>query len=273
MILPRRIASCTGSGSSNSRIKLAMVERSSFSRPASSSCVQPYWSRYFWNEAAFSSGIEVFALQVFDDGQFGHLAVVGLDHIDGHVDPSRLDRRPQPALAGDQLVTIMDTPDHYRLQQPVGRNALDQRLHFARVKLLTRLGRIAVDLPDVHPRGIAHRFTGLVAVSFKESNAAETAAVAEMVGLVAETVVPADTCAGEWCGWAKNSPVAVCGISSRNSDSAEGAVGADGAGGAVAVGRTPVVPSGVVAGPAGPNRYAREAAPTAPPDRVQVVVP
>ena len=95
--------------------------------------------------------VEVFALQVFDDGQLGHLAVVGLDHVDRHVDPAGLDRRPKPPLAGHQLVAFVHPADHHRLQQPVGRNALGQRLHFVGREVLARLGRVAVDLVNARP--------------------------------------------------------------------------------------------------------------------------
>ena len=81
-------------------MKLEIVERSSFSRAASSSCVAAILLEIPLERSGLFQGVEVLALQVLDNGQLGHLAVVGLDHLDRHVAPAGLHRRPQPPLAG-----------------------------------------------------------------------------------------------------------------------------------------------------------------------------
>ncbi len=102
--------------------------------------------------SGFFQRVKVFALEVFDDGQFGGLAVVGLDDVHRHFAPAGLHSRPQTALAGDNLVAIADAADHDRLQQAVGRDALREFLDFVAVEILAGLVRIAVDLVDRQPR-------------------------------------------------------------------------------------------------------------------------
>ena len=53
----RRPSAFTSSGRSSSRTRLAIVDRSTFTRAASSSCVHWYSSMYRWNDAAFSIGL------------------------------------------------------------------------------------------------------------------------------------------------------------------------------------------------------------------------
>ena len=63
--------------------------------------------------------VQILALQVFHDRQFGHLAVVGIANQDRHVGPAGMDRRPQAPLAGDELIASRSAADQQRLQQPM----------------------------------------------------------------------------------------------------------------------------------------------------------
>jgi len=89
--------------------------------------------------------VQILALQVLDNGQFGHLAVVGLDNQDRHFGPSGFRGRTESALAGNELIAIVELSHHHWLEQSMCLDALGQGLHIGLVEGLTRLVRIAVD--------------------------------------------------------------------------------------------------------------------------------
>src|SRR6266849_2502565 len=65
--------------------------------------------------AGFFQRIEVFALEIFDQCQFQHRAVIGLAHEHRDFLEAQELRRAPPALAGDQFKLVIPLADHQRL--------------------------------------------------------------------------------------------------------------------------------------------------------------
>ena len=89
--------------------------------------------------------VEILALDVFDDGQLGHLAIVDVADLHRHLLPVGGLGGAEAALAGDQLVAVADAADHQRLQDAVGANAVRQVGDLGFVERLPRLIRIGDD--------------------------------------------------------------------------------------------------------------------------------
>ena len=118
---------------------------------ASSSWVQSCWSRVLLERQRLFDRVQVLPLQVLDNRQLGHQPVVGLADLGRHLGPAGLDRGPQPPLAGDQLIPVVDLPDQDRLQHAVFLEALGQRRDLGLVEIASRLERIVVDFVDIQP--------------------------------------------------------------------------------------------------------------------------
>src|SRR6185436_15975690 len=63
----------------------------------------------------FLEGIEVFALEIFDQGEFEDGAVIGVADDDGHVLQAGLLSSAPAAFAGDDLEAVGARPDDERL--------------------------------------------------------------------------------------------------------------------------------------------------------------
>ena len=95
--------------------------------------------------------VEVFALDVFDDRQLGHLPVVDFANQDGHLAPVGCLGGTQAALAGDEFVVVADEADDQRLQNAVGADAIGQIGDLGFFECLARLVRVANDRFAVEP--------------------------------------------------------------------------------------------------------------------------
>ncbi len=95
--------------------------------------------------------VEVLPLDVFDDGQLGHLAVVDVADLHRHLAPVGGLGGAEPALAGDELVAVADAADHQRLQDAVGADAVRQVGDLGLFERLPRLIRIGFDGDAVEP--------------------------------------------------------------------------------------------------------------------------
>ena len=95
--------------------------------------------------------VEVLALDVFDDGQLGHLAVVDFADLHRHLPPVGGLGGAEPALAGDQFVAFADAAHDQRLQDAVGANAVGQIGDLGFVERLAWLVRIARDRVAIEP--------------------------------------------------------------------------------------------------------------------------
>ena len=95
--------------------------------------------------------VEVLALDVFDDGELGHLAIVHVANLHGHLAPVGGLGGTQAALAGDQLEAVARAADDERLQNAVGANAIGQIGDLGLVECLARLVRVARDRVAIHP--------------------------------------------------------------------------------------------------------------------------
>lgn len=60
----------------------------------------------------FFEGVQVFPLNVFDDRQFGHLAVIGVSDLDGNPVPAGFRRGTQASFPHDELEPIAIPPNH-----------------------------------------------------------------------------------------------------------------------------------------------------------------
>ena len=88
----------------------------------------------------FLHGVQVLPLEVFDHGQLGGLAVIGLDDGDGDLAEACQTGGPPAAFTGDDLVVaIGQFPYGQRLHHTVQGNGIRQRLQFLRVKVLAWL--------------------------------------------------------------------------------------------------------------------------------------
>ena len=90
--------------------------------------VQVEFGRHAGESAGRFHGVEVFPLDVLDEGDFQQ-AVVGdfADHHRNHGDFGKFGRA-QPSFAGHQLVVAVDVADHQGLDNPVGPDGLSQFL-------------------------------------------------------------------------------------------------------------------------------------------------
>ena len=95
--------------------------------------------------------VEVLALDVFDDGQLGHLPIVDVADLHRHLPPVGRLGRAEPALAGDQFEPVADAADDERLQDAVRANAVRQVGDLGFVERLPRLIGIALDRVAVEP--------------------------------------------------------------------------------------------------------------------------
>ena len=90
-------------------------------------------------------GVEVLALEVFDQGQLHGLAVVGLDHEHGDFIQSRQPRGAPAALTGDDLIVFpRQLPHRQRLQDAVGRDGIGQGLQGLVVEARAGLLRVGL---------------------------------------------------------------------------------------------------------------------------------
>ena len=74
----------------------------------------------------FLDGIQVFALEVFDERHFQHIAVTGGADDDGDFRQPEADAGAPPALAGNQLKAAVYFADDQRLNDAVLADGLDQ---------------------------------------------------------------------------------------------------------------------------------------------------
>ena len=84
-------------------------------------------------------------MDVFDDGQLGHLPVVDFADQDRDLAPVGCLGGTQAALAGDEFVVALDEADDQRLEDAVGADAIGQVGDFGFVEGLARLVRVAND--------------------------------------------------------------------------------------------------------------------------------
>jgi hypothetical protein len=68
--------------------------------------------------------------------------------LGGHVRPARANRRPEPALAADELKAVAHPPHEQRLQHVVFFEAFRERNDFRLAEFPPRLKRVLVDLVD-----------------------------------------------------------------------------------------------------------------------------
>ena len=98
----------------------------------------------------FIARVELFALDVFSQGQFQELLIRHGAHDRGDPEQSGLLRRGQPALPGDQLESPAQRPDQNRLQDAVFADRGSQLVERLRVEVQARLNRIWIDLVYVY---------------------------------------------------------------------------------------------------------------------------
>ena len=92
-------------------------------------------------------GIEVGALEIFDQRQLHGLLVVGLDHDDRNLVETCEPGCAPAALTGDDLIEAgRQLPHGQRLDNAVHGDGVGQRLQFVRVKAFARLERIRLHL-------------------------------------------------------------------------------------------------------------------------------
>ena len=92
-------------------------------------------------------GVQVLPLEVFDHGQLGGLAVIGLHDNDGHFLKARQPRSPPAPFSGDDLIVAGgQLPDGKRLDDTVLSDGVGQFCQGCLVKVLARLGGTAFHL-------------------------------------------------------------------------------------------------------------------------------
>ena len=94
-------------------------------------------------------GVQIFPLEVFNQGQLHDLAVVRLDDQHRHLVQTGLPGGAPAALTGDDLVVAGgQAADGDGLENAVGGDALRQIAQSVRVKLLSGLGGVGLHLGD-----------------------------------------------------------------------------------------------------------------------------
>ena len=92
-------------------------------------------------------GVEILALQVFDQRQLGHLAVVCFNDDGGHLLKSCDARGAPAALAGDDLIVAGGKLSHgQRLKNAVLANGIGEIVQRGFVEIFTRLIAVGFDL-------------------------------------------------------------------------------------------------------------------------------
>jgi lipoyl(octanoyl) transferase len=89
--------------------------------------------------ARLFDGIEVFSLQVLDQGQFEDFPVTCLSDDSGSLSEPKLARGPPSALPRDDFIFVVDPANDERLDDAAFANAVDQLLQVFAAKLLPRL--------------------------------------------------------------------------------------------------------------------------------------
>ena len=131
----------TSAGSSSRRIRLATVERSIWMRDGQLFLRALVLIDVPLERLGLFDRVEILALDVFDDGQLGHLAVVDVANLHGHLAPVGGLGGAEPALAGDQFEAVADAADDEWLQNAVRANAVGQIGDLGFVERLPRLVR------------------------------------------------------------------------------------------------------------------------------------
>src|SRR4051812_25799518 len=86
--------------------------------------------------------VEIAALQVLDEREHETRAIVEILDQRRNLRPAEVGDRPQPPLAGDELVCIAGSSYCYRLQEPTSSNRSFELGEFFRIKDLARLKRV-----------------------------------------------------------------------------------------------------------------------------------
>ena len=94
----------------------------------------------------FLDGIQVLALEVFDEGKFQHLAVAGLTDNGGCLGQLEFGGGAPAALPGDEFVLLAHLAHDERLDDAVFADALDQFLQVFGGKFMPGLERTGDDL-------------------------------------------------------------------------------------------------------------------------------
>ena len=89
----------------------------------------------------FFDRVQAFALEVFDKGEFQHLAVAGFANDDGNICETDFLGCPPAALAGDEFIDSIRLTDDEGLDDAALTDALDQFVQLIRGKIQTRLKR------------------------------------------------------------------------------------------------------------------------------------
>ena len=100
-------------------------------------------------------GIEIFALDVFDERHLEQLRVSSSGHLlddDRYPRQTRALRGAPAALAGDDAIAIGDLADHDRLNDAVGPDGLGQLVEACVLEAMTRLMLVGRNPIDVHFR-------------------------------------------------------------------------------------------------------------------------
>ena len=97
----------------------------------------------------FFDGVKVFALEVFDERELGHLAVIRLDDDGGHFGKTGDARGAPAALARDDLIVAgRKAADRQRLDNAVLADGIGQILQSLFIEVAARLIGVGFDLRD-----------------------------------------------------------------------------------------------------------------------------
>jgi len=96
------------------------------------------------------NGIEVFALQIFDEGQFEHGAVIGLADNDGRLGQLQQLRGAPAAFAGDQFKITIALAHDERLDDALFADGIGQFAQRLGGEILARLERAGPDAVEGH---------------------------------------------------------------------------------------------------------------------------
>ena len=110
----------------------------------------------------FFNGIQVFALEVFDQRHLEHLFIGRFAHDDRHdIDLGDLRRAPT-AFAGDEFVfVVIRRPRHEWLNEAGGSQRNGEVFQRRAIKIFARLGRAWLDIRDRHTDDTFHLAIGL----------------------------------------------------------------------------------------------------------------
>lgn len=96
----------------------------------------------------FFDRVQVFALEVFDDGELGDEAIVGLAESSGDRWPTRKPGGAEAAFAGNELIPTRDLADEDRLEHVMLFETLGERGDFDIAELAAGLEGVFLDLVD-----------------------------------------------------------------------------------------------------------------------------